>query len=145
MNDTSGENKYKNKSLKGMNPNGTKKELIYNVCHGPVFPRTPKVLAKKMVSYIPQPPKDKKLKVLGLMSGNGNIEEWIDSDKYDITAVEKDEYRCLSGSYICYHHFHQRDAVQWICSDIYDDEFIMKYIIPGNYESRFCNKKFKIW
>ena len=95
-----------------------------------------------MVSYIPQSPKGKKLKVLGLMSGNGNIEEWIDSDKYDITAVEKDEYRCLSGSYICYHHFHQRDAVQWICSDIYDDEFIMKYIIPGNFDVVIMNPDF---
>ena len=66
----------------------------------------------------------------------------IDPDKYDITAVEKDEYRCLSGSYICYHHFHQRDAVQWICSDIYDDEFIMKYIIPGNFDVVIMNPDF---
>ena len=124
----------------GVDDSGNNKIMIIKrLCESEMFARTPSIPAQIMASLIPGHKQSnhnfKKLKVLELFAGNGNITKYID-DRHEITCVEIDKFRAESGKYWV-------PNARWLNYDIFDEEFMNKYVIDGMFDVVIMNSDFR--
>ena len=81
-------------------------------------------------------PSTKKLKVLDMFAGNGNITKEIDP-MHEIYAVEWQQDRVRSGK-------HRAPNAEWIWDDVFLRSFIDKYVLPGTFDVVIMNPDFKV-
>ena len=98
-----------------------------------MFPRTPKISCKFMAKLIPS---NKKLKVLDMFAGNGNITKEIDR-MHEIYAVDWHKHRVRSGE-------HRVPNAEWIWDDVFLRSFIDKYVLPGTFDVVIMNPDFEV-
>ena len=84
------------------------------------------------------PKSERPLRILCMFSGNGNIEKETDllPLSHEITAIEINSDRVRSGKY-------RVPNAEWICADVFSEDILTKYIIPGDFDVVVMNSDFR--